>query len=57
MGLSHRCGGLGSGSGLGLLEAILFLPRLSGQEPSPRWLWALEAMLFYSLILGPALPG
>lgn len=31
--------------------------QLSGQEPSPRWLWALEAMLFYSLILGPALPG
>lgn len=49
--------GLGSGSGLGLLEAFLFLPQLSGQEPSPRWLWALEAMLFYPLILGPDLPG
>lgn len=28
--LSHRAWGLGSGSGLGLLEAILFLPQLSG---------------------------
>lgn len=47
--------GVGSGSGLGLLEAILVLPQLSGQEPSPQWL--LEGtMLFHSLALCPALP-
>lgn len=35
MGLRHRGWGLGSRSGLGLLEAAMFLPQLSGPRAQP----------------------